>query len=140
VQMIFPPEQDENVLAGWAVSVLVVSGIAGGGLAARRLAALGAKVEVQAGLCGALVRLAAGGNIDLLVIDCDHAGGVDAGRGAFECLVRAGLRMPVMLISSDCAEQTFPLRQEAPCHLRAPVSAVALRIGLEVAFAGATVA
>ena len=127
-------------LAGWGVSVLLVSGVAGGGLPARRLAALGARVMVQESLDRALDRLLGDWSdgpraIGLLVIDCDHAGGGVAGQQAFDLLARAGLRLPVMLICSACPEQTFPVGRVAPYRLRAPVSAVALRIAFELAFA-----
>lgn len=148
MEMIRPVAPESWDLAGWGVSVLLVSAVAGGGMVAGRLAALGAKVAVHSGLGSALARLlealpdapseASLRGVNMLVIDCDHAGGLAAGMLAFDRLTAAGLRMPVILISAVCAEQTFPVGREAPFHFRAPVSVLALRIGFELAFSSAS--
>lgn len=136
VHMIPPRRLDDATAGAWAVSALLISTVAGGGVVAGRLAGLGAKVQVVPELCDAFGALGQGTHkAALLVIDCDHAGGLDRGRFAFESLAKTPLRLPVILISSDCAEQIFPVDQDAPYHLRAPLSLVALRIAFELVFA-----
>ena len=136
MQRITPGSLEGGVRAGWAVAVILVSGAALGGLTARRLAALGAQIEVLAGLNPALERVQAGqGRADMLVIDCDTVGGFAAGQAAFDRLARAKVRLPVLLVSSECAEQIFPNGRERPIQLRSPVSAVAMRIAFDLVFA-----
>lgn len=138
MQRIKPLTLEDGVLVGWGISVLLVSGLAGGGGAARRLAALGAKVVVLTGVRDALEQVLQGQIcVDMLAIDCDSAGGIAEGYRAFGQLAGAGVSLPLLLMSAGCAEQTFPVGREAPIHLRAPVSAVALRIAFELAFASA---
>ena len=129
-------DQDNATLVGWGVRAMVVSPVADG-VAARRVAGLGGIVEtvdeVFLGL-GALIDDPAG--YGLLVMECDAFGGIDAGRRAFAMLGELSRKIPVILITSDCPEQTFPSDRRAPIILRAPVSAVALRVGFEYAFRG----
>jgi hypothetical protein len=133
--MIPPRMQDDATLGGWAVMAIVISDAAGSEVLCRRLAGLGAQVVVQDKFGDVIARLLAGKHpAGLLIIDCDHAGGLDVGQRVFDRLGSAGLRLPVILISSERVEQTFPVGHEAPFHLRAPVSAVALRIAFELAF------
>ena len=135
MEMIRPVALQRGGLAGWGVTVLLVSPVAGGGVVSTRLAALGARVVVQSDLDTAVeLVLQEAGAMNMLVIDCDHAGGLAAGLQGFDRMAAGGVRLPVMLISSACTEQTFPVGREAPFHLRAPPSVVALRIGFELAF------
>lgn len=73
---------------------------------------------------------------DLFVVACDGLGGVEAGRRAHRMLGTLVERMPTILVSEDCAEQTFPETREEPILLRARMSAVALRLGMEHALRG----
>ena len=129
-------EQDDATRVGWGVRAMVVSS-ATDGVAARRVAGLGGIVEtvdeVFLGL-SALIDDPVG--YGLLVIECDDFGGIDAGRQAFAMLGELSKRIPVILITRDCPEQTFPADRRGPIILRAPVSAVALRVGFEYALRG----
>ena len=135
MQMFSALVQDDTALVGWGVTALVASGDGGCDVTDRRLAGLGVVIAAQGGLYDVLAEvLDDPRGADLLVLDCDTIGGIDAGRRAFCILADAKVRMPVILISSDCVEQTFPVTREAPFMLRAPLSAVALRLALEAAF------
>lgn len=137
MHMFKPSTQDQSTLVSWGVSVLLASAAGEAGATARRLAGFGVSLAIQAELFDALALLLDDPReADVLVVDCDHYGGLDAGRRAFGILSEAGLRLPIMLISATCAEQTFPIGRDAPFLLRAPVSAVALKIGFESAFPG----
>ncbi|NEX47689.1 hypothetical protein G3572_15860 [Rhodobacter sp. ETT8] len=134
--MFRPVALDRGGLAGWGLSAALVCPLEGGGLAGRRLAGLGARVTLWAGLDAALEAVLRGeAGCDLLMVDCDHAGGMALAVQGYRRLRAAGICLPVMLVSSTCKEQIFPVRLAGPFHLRAPVSAVALQIGLELAFA-----
>jgi len=137
MQMFKALKLDDAAQVGWGVRVLLASPSGPAGHIAMRLAGLGGHVEVEAHLFDALSHL-----IDdprgaqLLVIDCDAYGGVEAGRRAFAILTAQAKGIPVVLITADCREQTFAQTRNVPMLLRAPVSAVALRMAFEVAFPG----
>lgn len=67
----------------------------------------------------------------LFVIDADSLGGVDAVDRALSCQGGDRGRVPMIVISADCREQRFPDDRSEPVRLRAPLSAVSLRVGLE---------
>jgi hypothetical protein len=135
MQMFKPLDHEDTALVGWGVTALFASADGGGEDTERRLAGLGVVVVIQGGLYDMLAEvLDDPRGADLLVMDCDTIGGLDAGRRAFCILADAKVRMPVILISSDCVEQTFPVAREAPFMLRAPLSVIALRLALEAAF------
>ena len=135
MQMFKPLVQDDTALVGWGVTALLASSGGDDGATEQRLAGLGVWVAGQGGLYDMLAEvLDDPRGADLLVMECDRIGGLDAGRRAFCILADAKVRMPVLLISSDCEQQTFPMGREAPFLLRAPLSAVALRLALETAF------
>lgn len=99
-----------------------------------RLAALGARVETENELYSGLSML-----IDdpfgygLFVMACDAYGGLEAGERAVSMLNGVAERIPVVLVSRDCQQQVFPEDRRAPIRLRAPASAVSLRIAVELA-------
>ena len=135
MQMFKPAPADNCTLVGWGVSALLVSDPAVEGGTASRLSGLGAKVQVEPQLYNAMAQvLDDPRDVDLFVVDCDMAGGIDAGMRAFGILSEARLPLPVMLITAQCRQQSIPFRRETPFVLRAPVSRVALRISLEAAF------
>ena len=137
MQMFKSLEQDDAALVGWGVSVLLASASGEAGHTARRLAGLGGNVEVQGELYDALSSLLDDPrSAQMLVIDCESYGGLSAGRRAFSILAEEVPTCPVVLIASEVREQTFPQSRDAPIILRAPVSAVALRIAFETAFRG----
>ncbi len=67
----------------------------------------------------------------LFIMDCDAFGGLEAGLKAFATLGLTKARVPVILISKECGEQTFPEDRSAPIILRSPLSAVSMRVGFE---------
>ncbi len=123
-----------GLLAGAGVRALLLSGEGENGPLAHRLTALGARVELQGELYAALSDLlddpqGAG----LFVVDCDttHAEGIAGVRRAIHVLAETGRHIPVILISGQIVRQSFPEDRHAPVELRAPLSAVSLKVGYE---------
>lgn len=131
---VFRHSDSDATVVGWDIRVMLLSGDGGGAgnPVARALAGLGGLVDGEAELYTALAAL-----IDdplgygLFVMECDGFGGIEAGHLAVSRLTAAGLRLPALLISRDCREQRFPAERAAPVLLRAPLSAVSLRVGFE---------
>lgn len=118
-------------------SAMVVSREGPLGGTTRRLVAMGGVPEVVDELYDGLGAFADDHRAaDLLVVDCDGFGGLDAVRRAVGRLCPNDLRAPVVLISADCREQIFPMRRAEPIVLRAPLSKIALRLALETVFQG----
>jgi hypothetical protein len=132
MQQIRSFEQGNATLVGWGIRVMLASRDGTDGPVARRLAGLGGQVECHEEVYTALSQL-----IDdpygygLLVIECDSFGGLDAVRKACGMLGEEAGRVPVILVSRDCPNQVFPAERRAPIVLRAPLSAVSLRVGFE---------
>jgi hypothetical protein len=132
MQVVRSFEQEDAALVGFGIRVMLVTGQPDTGPITRRLAGLGGQVELSHELfegLAAVIDDPAG--YGLLVMDCDTIGGLEAGLRAFSMLGETARRLPVILISSDCAKQTFPEERNAPTLLRAPLSAVAARVGFE---------
>lgn len=135
MQMFKALEHDNVARVGWGVQVLLASPAGLDGTIARQLARLGNHVTVEAQMYDALAQLVDDPRAaQMLVIDCDAYGGLDAGRRGFAILGGPSLRVPVILISASCVEQTFSQGSFAPTILRAPVTAVALRVAFDAAF------
>ena len=135
MQMFRPivPKAADRV--GWGVLALLVTRAPDGGDVAARLGELGVQVRVHDTLADLLAHgIAKGVWVDMVVIDCDQAGGVATGWWVLDVVRSVSTSVPVMLIASDCAEQCFPTTCASPFLLRAPVSTIALRIALETAF------
>lgn len=126
----FPHGQAAQV--GFGIRVMMVTQQGEGGVIAARLAGLGSLLEVTDEVFAGLEAV-----IDdplgygLFVLDCDCVGGIAAGRRAVAMLTGGRRRVPVILISRECTVQSFPEDRDSPTLLRAPVSAVALRVGFE---------
>jgi hypothetical protein len=135
---VFRSHQTETATpVGWDRSVLLLSPEGTKGNSGQRLAALGGRLEVEAGLYDGLSMLIDDPRAaDLLVIDCDAYGGWETGRRAFAWLGPVVERLPVFLISARCAEQKFPCGRSEPFHLRAPLTRISLHVALEQAFRG----
>ena len=121
-----------GLLTGSGIRVLLLSAEALP--IARRLEVLGAEVEVRDELYTALSEIlddpqGAG----LFVVDCDtiQAEGVEGARKALRILSETRRHIPVILISRDFQHQSFPEDRFQPVELRAPVSAVSLKVGFE---------
>ena len=128
---------DVTYRQGWDVRILLLSVEGEQGMIARRLASLGSKVDVVYELFTALSEV-----IDdptgyrLLVIDCDSdgVGGLAAAQRAVQMVGQPARRIPVILISHECRAQQFPDDRVQPMVLRAPLSAVAIKVALDHAF------
>lgn len=127
-------EQNGVAMVGRAVRVLLVSSEGETGVMARRLAAMGAKVDVIDEIYEAVSDVMDDpAGYGLLVVDCDSAnvGGLEVAQRAVTLLGAAIQRVPSVLISRDCVTQRFPQDRAAPVVLRAPLSAVSLKVGYE---------
>lgn len=101
---------------------------------ARRLAALGAMVEARDELYTALSDILDDPlDVGLFVVDCDTIGteGSEAVRKAVRVVSQTQRHIPVILISADFTRQNFPEDRHMPVELRAPLSAVSLKVGFE---------
>ena len=121
-------------IVGWGVRVLLLSAaeVATDSRVAIRIAGLGGDIEIESEAFAALDAMI-GDKIGygLFVIECDAFGGLEVGRNLVSMLHKGGVCVPAILVSSECQEQEFPNDSHIPIVLRAPVSAVALRVGFE---------
>lgn len=121
-------------MIGRAVRVLLVSSDGEAGPTGRKLASLGARVDAVDDIYAALSDL-----IDdpmgyaLLAVDCERCniGGLAEAHHAVRMLGDLASRISVLLVSQDCRDQRFPADRTAPVVLRAPLSAVSLKVGFE---------
>ncbi|MES2665068.1 MAG: hypothetical protein V4712_03155 [Pseudomonadota bacterium] len=124
-------DEAEALVVGWGVRVMLLTADPDGPVA-RRLAGLGGTVEAETEFYASLSAM-----IDdpvgygVFVMECDSMGGLEAGQRAQATLAAVKSRIPVILISSDFKSQVFPQGREAAVCLRAPLSAVSLRVGFE---------
>ena len=119
---------------GTGVRVMLLSGEGERGPIARRLSALGAEVETRGELYTAMSEILDDpSDKGLFVVDCDttNAEGIEQARRALHVLFETGRHLPIILISSTCQRQSFPEDRRAPVELRAPLSAVSLKVGFE---------
>lgn len=134
MQFFRQDEAEVSAIVGWGVRVLLLTPAeeSAQSKVATRIAGLGGIVEVENDAFTALDTLILDDTgYGLLVIECDAFGGVEAGRNLVSMLHKGGVSLPVILLSSDCAEQEFPQDSNVPVVLRAPISSVALRVGFE---------
>lgn len=127
-------DADFSAIVGWGVRVMLLTPAEDtkqSGVAAR-IAGLGGVIEVENDPFSALDTLIMDGTgFGLFVIECDAFGGLEAGRSIVSMLHKGGVSIPVILVSTDCDDQVFPSENTAPVVLRAPISAVSLRVGFE---------
>lgn len=125
-------DRDEATVVGFGIGALLISDNGQETVLCQRLAGLGCRVEMCEDIYSALDRVVDGGEVfDLIVVDCDTAGGIALGQRANALLRASGRCVPMILISRDCTQQSFPTSRHEPTVLRAPHSAVALRVGFE---------
>ena len=125
--------KDDAALVGLGIRALV-AGAPGAGTERieQRLAQVGAMVDTAGDVYSAMAEV-----IDdpsgyaLLVIDADSMGGIEAVESALSRLAELRARVPVILLSRECSEQSFPNDRAKSIRLRNPLSAVSLRIALE---------
>lgn len=126
----FDPQQSSVV--GFGIRSLLISEIGGSSPLMQRLAGLGCRVEVIEDIYSALDRVADGPDeLQLIVVDCDFAGGLALGQRAYALLRATGRCIPMILVSCEISVQQFPSSRYEPTILRAPLSSVALRVGFE---------
>ena len=124
-------KNEKRSVFGQSVRILMLNDGAGPEAEAR-LSALGGQVDIETELFTALAAM-----IDdplgysIFVMHVDGFGGLEAGMQAFRVLRAAEVRIPVILVSGECTEQTFPEERSAPIKLQAPLSMVSLRVGFE---------
>lgn len=132
MQLVRSFEQSHAAQVGFGIRVLLVTTEALENPVRHKLAGLGSLVELTDDLfLGLEAAIEDPAGYGLFVIDCDAIGGIDAGRRAFAMLGEVGRRLPVILISRECQGQQFPEDRSSPVLLRAPLSAVSLRVGFE---------
>ena len=134
MQVFRQDNADGASIVGWGVRVLLLSQAeeVAQTAAGMRIAGLGGNVELENEAFSALDTLIMDDTgYGLLVIECDAFGGLAAGRNLVSILHKGGVSMPVILLCSDCSEQEFPHEFNRPIVLRAPISAVGLRVGFE---------
>lgn len=127
-------EAENAALVGWGVRVLLLSpnGGEGQGQVAARIAGFGGVIETESDIFAAVETLLGDSTgYGLFVMECDAYGGIEAGRRVMAMMGRAAERMRVILISAETREQAFPDDSCQPILLRAPLSAVSLRVGFE---------
>lgn len=117
---------------GFGVRIMLISAEGGNGATARKLAGLGNQLdccdELYAGLEAVIEDPMFYG---LIVVDCDGVGGLAAGLRAHAMLEVTQRCIPVILVSANSQEQSFPDNRYAPTVLRAPLSSISLRVGFE---------
>ena len=117
---------------GFGVRTLMISDCGEGNPLWHKLAKLGCNIEVAEDIYSALDRVVDGvEQFELIVIDCDTSGGLSLGQRAHALLRSSGRCLPLILVSSETAEQSFPSSRYEPTLLRAPSSAISLRVGFE---------
>lgn len=132
MQLIRSFEHENAALVGFGIRVMLLSAEGEGSVLARRLQGLGGMVEHSTEMFGALESIIDDpAGYGLFVLDCDSFGGLEAGYKAVAMMADVVRRVPVVLISQECEAQSFPPDRGLPTVLRAPVSAVALRVGFE---------
>ena len=134
MQFFRQPETEISDIVGWGVRVMLLSPaeVATDSRVAVRIAGLGGTIEMENEAFAALdAMIGDSTGYGLFVIECDAFGGLDAGRNLVSMLHKGGVLLPVILMSADCHEQEFPNDSDVPVVLRAPVSAVGLRVGFE---------
>jgi hypothetical protein len=131
MQIFRPTDYFPAMLVGRGLRIML-AGNSEGSKIAEQLGRLGGAVEAETegfAALGAVMDDPQG--YGLLVIDSDGLGGAEEGQRICGLLKGAFPRLPVIVLSSNCPEQSFPEDIEQPVRLRAPVSSVSLRVGFE---------
>ena len=124
--------QENASSVGWSVRAMLVASDAGGDVSEKRLAGIGAQVHRAGDIYTALSAVIDDpGYYDMLVVECDALGGVAEARRIVKLMGETMVRVPVILITSDCQTQSFALARHEPTVLRAPLSAVSMRVAFE---------
>lgn len=124
---------------GWGVRVLLLAaeGTAAHDRIVMAITGLGGVIDTETDGFAALETLSTDRTgFGLFVIDCDPFGGLEIGHKLVSLMHMGGVSMPVILVSTACPAPEFPADINAPIVLRAPLSAVAMRVGFEHATRG----
>lgn len=125
-------DHQQSTVVGFGIRALLISDRGENSPLLQRLAGLGCRVEVIEDVYSALDWVVDGPDeLELIVVDCDCAGGLALGKRAHALLTATGRCIPTLLISRETSEQQFPTSRYEPTVLRAPLSSVALRVGFE---------
>jgi hypothetical protein len=132
MQVLRSVEQLYVAPVGLNVRVMLVSGDDARQQIVSRLAQLGGAIDSNSDLFTGLEAVIEDPvGYGLLVVDCDHIGGLEAGLRAQKLLGTAIHRVPVILVSSECTTQSFPEESGQPVVLRAPATTLSMRMGFE---------
>ena len=132
MQVLRSIEQLYIAPVGLNIRVMMVSADHAGCGLYNRLAQLGGSIDANLDLFTGLEAVIDDpSGYGLLVVDCDHIGGLEAGRRAHMLLGEAVTRVPVILISSECKTQEFPEQRGKPVVLRGPATSLSMRMGFE---------
>ena len=132
MQIIRQIAPEDVAQVGWNLQAVVVAPGEGASLAADRLAGLGLRVLRMGDIYSALSAIMDDPSIcNMLVVECDQVGGLDDMRRTVRLMGETMALVPVILISSECQTQSFSQIRTEPTVLRAPLSAVSLRVGFE---------
>lgn len=134
MQFFKPITQEETALVGFGLAVMMVAppGAAATEQKTGRLAGLGCTITLEPDVAGAISALCEGGQ-DLVVIDAEAVGGLYTAQSIVSLMRRGGADMPAIIVSQGLHQQTFPEDPAEPVILRAPLSAVGLRVAIEFA-------
>jgi hypothetical protein len=137
MQFFRPITQDDAALVGYGLTVMLVAplGAADTEQQSGRLAGLGCRITVEPDVGRALAAMALHPR-DLLVIDAEATGGLGTARAVLSLMRRSGVETPAIIVSRGVQGQTFPDDPAEPVLLRAPLSAVGLRVAVEFALRG----
>lgn len=125
-------DQKMSTAVGFGVRTLLISETEEGGRICPRLAGMGCQIDIIEDVYSALDRVVDGPDeFELIVIDCDNSGGLALGLRAHALLKATGRCIPMILVSREITEQHFPASRYDATLLRAPLSAVSIRVGLE---------
>lgn len=131
MQVFRPVDYVPATLVGRGLRVML-TGTQENSPVADKLARLGGAVEVEPEAFMALSMVMDDPHgYSLFVIDADGLGGADEAQRICGLLKGAFPRLPVIIVGGHVGEQSFPEDIERPVRLRAPVSAVSLRVGFE---------
>jgi hypothetical protein len=131
MQVFRPIDYVPATLVGRGFKVMLAGADAESAVAGK-LARLGGEVEAEPEgfmALGAVMDDPQG--YGLFVINADGVGGDEAAQRICALLKGAYPRLPVIIVGGGCAEQHFPEEIVEPVRLRAPLSAVSLRVGFE---------
>lgn len=125
-------DQFSATKVGFGVRALLITDLGEDNPLSQKLAGLGCLVESIEDVYSALDRVVDGPDeFELVVVDCDSCGGLALGLRAHAILKATGRCIPMILVSHETTEQSFPNSRYEPTLLRSPFSKVSLRVGFE---------